>query len=384
MKQPLPYQGVEQGPIRPPSEAYSLLLRVTRHCPWNRCTFCPIYKDERFSLRPVEDVLQDIDAIYRHCERLRTLVDSDGTLSRAALHSVRQTLPAGDWLGFSAAVQWFLSGMESVFLQDADSLVIKPVNLLRILEHLRQRFPPIHRITSYARSHTVARMSLENLRALRAVGLNRLHLGLESGSDQVLARVRKGATKAMHIVAGRKVKEAGIELSEYYMPGLGGQDYSREHALESADALNQINPDFIRLRTLAIPQSAPLYADYAAGRFRKCNDVMVVAETLLFLEHLQGITSLLKSDHSLNLFIELAGRLPDDQPRLVQLLRDFLAADPERQRLFQVGRRCGTLSRWATLDEPAVWANLQTICCELGITAENVDTVTDELMRRFI
>jgi hypothetical protein len=384
MKANLPYQGFEQGPIRPPSEAQSLLLRVTRNCPWNRCTFCPLYKEKRFSLRPLEDIKRDIDTVYQHTEQLRAQVEVAGCLSVAAVQNLRLRLNPEARTGFEAALHWFRGGMESVFLQDANSLVIKPAQLLAVLQHLKAHFPWIRRITSYARSHTIARMKEDDLRALREAGLNRLHIGMESGSDRVLQRVSKGATQAMHIAAGRKVLQAGMELSEYYMPGLGGQDCSREHALASAATLNQINPHFIRLRTLAIPCQAPLFAEYQAGGFRPCTEVQVVAETLLFLQNLHGISSLVKSDHILNLFPRLEGQLPEDQAGMLRILEDFLAADPERQRLYQAGRRCGLLSQLDDLDDPLVLSQARQLCCTLGVTADTVDSITAALLQRFI
>lgn len=384
MKHPLPYQGVEQGPIRPPSEAQSLCLRVTRNCPWNRCAFCSLYKEETFSVRPVEDVIRDIDAIHAQVERIQQATLRTGRLTLEEARWLRAQQPPEDWPAFAVAFNWYVTGMKSVFLQDANSLVIKPAHLVRILQHLNHRFPGLQRITSYTRSQTIAKMKVEDLRAIREAGLNRIHIGMESGSDEVLAMISKGATKAIHITAGIKAKTAGMELSEYYMPGLGGQAYSAAHALESADALNQINPDFIRLRTLVIPPSAPLYEDYRAGRFRKGTDLMVVSETRLFIEHLQGINSTIKSDHIINLLPELEGRLPDDKPRLLAVLQEFLAAGPERQRLYQVGRRCGFLTRLDMLDDPVVRANAEAACRELGITVENVDTVTEALLQRYI
>ena len=384
MKINLPYRGVEQGPIRPPSEAHSLLIRVTRNCPWNQCTFCPLYKDEKFSIRPVEDIKRDIDTIARHIGQLRVLAGRTGELASDAVRRLHAQLEPEEQPGFEAALYWFVGGMESVFLQDANSLVVKPHRLMEILTHLKAHFPGIRRITSYARSQTIAKIKDEDLRALREAGLNRLHIGMESGSDTVLQQVKKGATKAIHIMAGRKVIQAGMELSEYYMPGLGGQDHSREHALESADALNQIGPHFIRLRTLAIPRTTALFAAYQAGRFRKCTELMVVAEIRLFLQHLNGIDSMVKSDHSLNLFPTLEGRLPQDKGRMLQLLEDFLAAAPERQRLYQVGRRCGLLGQPGDLDNPILSSQVEQVCCSLGVTAANVDPITDALMQRLI
>ncbi len=375
--------GFEQGPIRPPSEAQSLLVRVTRNCPWNKCTFCPVYKGERFSMRAVADVKRDIDAVHRHIERFRARAEQGGRLSRRDIEAEEESAP-GERAAFYAALQWYLAGMRNVFLQDANSLIVRPAHLIEILEHLRMRFPGIRRITSYARSHTVAARKEEDLRALAGAGLNRIHIGMESGADAVLERVRKGVTKAQQIGAGRKVKAAGIELSEYYMPGLGGQALWELHAAESADVLNQVNPDFIRLRTLAIPNRVPLYQEWSAGGFVKCSDRMVVQEIRLFLERLDGISSMIKSDHILNLFGELEGRLPDEKPRMLALLNAFLALPPREQMLFQVGRRAGAFYALSDLEHPRKRADAEELCRELSITPENVDAMIDEIMKRFI
>ena len=135
------YSGFEQGPIRPPSEANSLLIRITRNCPWNRCTFYPVYKGATFSLRPVDHVIQDIDGISRHVNALRKMGDGNGRISREDLNNYNAKLDASERQTFHAAVNWFACGMQSVFLQDANSLVIKPDQLIRILRHLRSRFP---------------------------------------------------------------------------------------------------------------------------------------------------------------------------------------------------------------------------------------------------
>jgi hypothetical protein len=378
------YQGFEQGPIRPPSEAYSLLVRVTRNCPWNRCTFCPVYKGSRFSIRPKDHVINDIDLVYQGVKIIQKTGDGEG---KVPLAEIRKAAGSSDYMdprAFSAALNWIRGGMRSVFIQDANSLIIKPSDLVEILTHLKTRFPWVERITSYARSHTIARISDDNLKAISESGLNRIHIGLESGSNKVLKMTRKGVTKETHIKAGLKVKKAGMELSEYVMPGLGGKKYSTEHAIETADALNQINPDFIRLRTLAIPNNVALYDDYETGRFEKCTDLMMAEEVLLFIESLNGINSMLKSDHILNLFQNLEGKLPEDKENMLDIVRRFLAMTPDRQCVYQVGRRLGFFSRLRDMENPRRLERAEKACRQFGITPENVDEVIDELMKRFI
>lgn len=378
------YKGFEQGPIRPPSEAYSLLIRVTRNCPWNKCKFCPVYKGEKFSLRPAAHVKKDIDTVHKHIKALQQMSDGSGRISREDIDAYNANLPANERQAFMAALNWYAAGMESVFLQDANSLIIKSQDMIEILRHLRDRFPAIVRITSYARSHTVSRIKDEELKAMRDAGLNRIHIGLESGSDEVLDMIRKGASKEKHIKAGQKVVRAGIELSEYIMPGLGGRALSRTHALETADALNQINPDYIRIRTLAIPSSVPLAEDYESGRFEKLTDYETIQELLLLLENLDGIQSKVKSDHILNLFQELEGKLPEDKGAMMETLRTFLNMPPHQRMLYQVGRRLGLFSRLTDLDNAGLCRQVEDTCRQYGITPDNADTVISDLMKRFI
>jgi biotin synthase-like enzyme len=378
------YQGFEQGPIRPPSEAFSLLVRVTRNCPWNRCTFCPVYKDTRFSIRPKDHVIKDIDSVYRSVKIIQKTAREEKNVPLAEIRKAAGNGDHVDPLAFNAALNWARDGMRSVFIQDANSLIIKPSDFVEILTHLKTRFPWVERITSYARSHTIARISDDNLKAIKNAGLNRIHIGLESGSDNVLKMTRKGVFKETHIKAGLKVKKAGMELSEYVMPGLGGKAFSKEHAVETADALNQINPDFIRLRTLAIPNSVSLYDDYETGRFEKCTDLMMAEEVLLFIESLNKITSVLKSDHILNLFQNLEGKLPEDKENMLDIVRRFLAMTPDRQCVYQVGRRLGYFSRLSDMENPRRLERAKKACKQFAITPENVDEVIDELMKRFI
>ncbi|MFP4194792.1 MAG: radical SAM protein [Desulfobacterales bacterium] len=378
------YQGFEQGPIRPPSEAYSLLIRVTRNCPWNKCKFCPVYKGTKFSSRPVEHVKKDIDTVHRHLVVIRDMSDSEGRILREDMDKYLEGVSGSDRQAFFAALHWYAGGMESVFLQDANSMIIKPSELIEILTHLRNRFPWVVRITTYARSRTVARISDEDLKAIARAGLNRIHIGMESGSDEVLKIVRKGTTKQQHIQAGQKIVSAGIQLSEYVMPGLGGRALSRIHALESADALNRINPDYIRLRSLAIPNTTPLYADYESGMFEKLTDYETAEEILLLIENLEGISSRVRSDHILNLFEDLEGTLPRDKEKMIAMIKRFLSMDPYERMLYQVGRRLGHFRCLDDLENPSARTEIEKICRSHGITPENADQVIDEIMRRFV
>jgi hypothetical protein len=389
------YRGFEQGPIRPPSEARSLLIRVTRNCPWNKCRFCPVYKGTDFSRRPLAHVLADIEAVAAWVETFAPQAVCRGTSAGASPEAAAFPGEAGvpvaalagpplDPGAEAAAWNWYRNGMTSVFLQDANPLAVRPADMMAILSLLKERFPGIERVTTYARSKTVARISDEDLAAMRAAGLDRVHIGFESGSDEVLAFMDKGVTKAEQIEAGRRIKRAGMELSAYYMPGLGGSRLWRENALETADLMNQVDPDFIRLRTLAIPDRLVLAEDVAQGKFEKAGDLENAQEILLFLESLHGISSRVVSDHILNLFEDVGGKLPEDRGAMTAEIRTFLAMDPKEQIVYRVGRRAGLFRGLSDMADEKRRDRAERLAHEYGVTPDNIDEATDEMVKRFI
>jgi len=377
------YQGFELGPIRPPSEAHSLLLRITRNCPWNKCTFCGLYKGEKFSIRPVDHVTRDIDTIRHYVDEIDQIMQQSGG-HQEAFSNLQAGIPGSDQVALHAALNWVRGGMKSIFLQDANSLIVKPDDLVQILNHVRRVFPQVERITSYARSHTAARISDKDMARIAGAGLNRVHIGMESAAAEVLDFVKKGVDKQTHIAAGKKIKAAGIELSEYYMPGLGGARFSQANALETADAINQIDPDFIRIRTLAILEQVELYNDVQAGDFTPIGDIEMAEELLLFLESLNGIESRVKSDHILNLLQDVEGQLPDDRAQITAPIRRFLALPAEKQLLYMVGRRSGIFSGLGNLDDPELVKHAEEIRTAYGVNLDNIETFTAEMVKRFI
>ena len=382
-KNAVEYSGFEQGPIRPPSEAKSLLIRVTRNCPWNQCAFCPVYKNTTFSIRPVQHIIQDIDTIHKYVHQLQDIVRSKVSIRPTELIQITKSSEC-DRVALNATLNWMSAGMESIFLQDANSLVIKPDQLITVLCHLHACFPWVKRITSYARSHTIARIKVEDLVTMAQSGLNRLHIGMESGSDAVLALIHKGVDKKTHILAGQKVKEAGIELSEYIMPGLGGKNLSQEHAIETADALNQINPEYIRLRTLAVPNHVDLAGMIESGTFVKQTDAEIAREIQTLLDNLHDISSWIASDHVLNLFGDLEGKFPENIYPMREKLQEFLNLSPHDQMVYQVGRRIGYFQGLSDMRKEDSMRHIEATCERLGITPENVDTVIADMMKRFI
>lgn len=336
----------------------------------------------------MEHVLSDIDAVAGWVEVFESGGASpetaNGRIQSGGLIQVGNGAQPEDQAARQAALNWYRWGMKSVFLQDANALATPAAELVAIVSRLKERFPAVERITSYARSQTVARLRPEDLAAVRAAGLDRAHIGFETGSDEILAFMEKGVSRPAQVEAGRKIKQAGMELSAYYMPGLGGRALWRENALETADLMNKVDPDFIRLRTLAVPDHLPLAEDVAVGRFTKAGDVETAQEILLFIESLEGIGSVIVSDHVLNLFQDLEGKLPEDRGRMVAEVRAFLALDPEEQLVYRVGRRRGVFAGLADMQDERQRAYAGRICRDLGVTTDNVDEVTDRLVARFV
>jgi radical SAM superfamily enzyme len=182
---------------------------------------------------------------------------------------------------------------------------------------------------------------VDDLRRIREAGLVRIHVGLESGCDEVLRFIRKGATAADHVKGGKRIVEAGISLCEYVMPGLGGRQWSREHAVETARVLNEINPDHIRLRTLSVRRGTALHDTMAEGGFDPIGDEDILKEIKLFIESLDGIRSRIVSDHILNLLEELEGKLPEEKERLLGLIDRYFALSETDRLVFRLGRRRG-------------------------------------------
>jgi len=332
----------EQGPIRPPNEARSFLLRVTRNCPWNRCLFCPVYKTKKFSLRSVEEIKKDIQTARDIADRIIEIswkLGLNGVVTDEVLNHVINKPECG--MSWQSIALWLYCRTNECFLQDADNLVMKPEELVKVLKFLREKFPDITRITTYARSRTIVRRSLEELKDLRQAGLNRIHVGLESGSDAVLKFMKKGVTAVQHIDAGKRVLDAGMELSEYVMPGLGGQGLWREHAIETAHVLNEINPDFIRLRSLRVPDRVSILEKVNSGEFNMMTDDMLVDEIKLFVNSLVRVTGVIASDHIMNLLEDVAGRMPDDKEKILGVIMKYQKLSDEERLIYRVGRRGG-------------------------------------------
>jgi len=347
----------EIGSIRPPSEggSASLLLRVTRNCPWNKCGFCygSPYNHERFQLRSVDEIKADIDSVKAIVNEIKALswklgyggqVEPLGAVIQNNLLSSRDTskLNESELRNSHSVVtifNWLCFGARTAFLQDADTLILYTDQLVEVIKYLKEIFPNLTRITSYARSKTVARKKPEELSQLHQAGLSRIHIGLETGDDELLRYVNKGVTAEEHILAGQKALAAGFELSEYVMPGLGGKKMWEQHAKNTARVLSQINPHFIRLRPFVPQPNTPMFEAYQKGEFELTSPHERLQEIKLMVENLP-VTSRLCFDHNLNtaywsdnrliplMKLDYQGyKLPEEQGIVLSLINKGLSMD---------------------------------------------------------
>ena len=279
---------------RPPSEARSLIVQVTYGCSHNTCTFCSMYKEKRFSVRPLEEVLEDFQMarqVYRRVEK--------------------------------------------VFLADGDALVRKAAELYTILDTVRELFPECRQVTSYASPASIRIRTEEELRALREKGLTMVYMGLESGSDQVLTLMHKGHPASEIIEMGQKVRNCGIALSVTAITGLGGQPLLERHALDTAAAFNAMNPEYIGLLTLMVEPETPLYDWVRGGTFQLLTQSQVLEETRLLVEHLDSPGSVFRMNHASN-YLVLRGTLNQDKAAMLAEIqraeRDLTRLRPESWR----------------------------------------------------
>ena len=332
----------ETGIYRPPSEggSYSLLLRFTRNCPWNQCTFCSMYKEEKFSIRSVEEIKGDIDTIAAFCDELMAIsleLGFKGEINKPVIIEMINRNPIlNSSQGFLMVLNWLIAGGKTAFLQDANTPEMRTIRLVEVLKYLRQKFPSLERVTSYARSKTLARKGLDELKAIYKAGLDRLHVGLETGDDELLKIVKKGVTSQEHIEGGRKAMEAGFQLSEYWMPGLGGKERWEGHARNTARVLSAINPHYIRSRPFVPSPGSPICDSFENGEFHVLTGEEHLAELKVMIEELD-VTSKVCFDHAGNYWRNREGHLlfaqdyegyqfPDQKSRVLSLIQEGLEA----------------------------------------------------------
>ena len=288
-----------EGPIyRPPSEAESLLIQATVGCPHNRCSFCMIYKKgPKYRVRSVKEICEDILEARRVCGE----------------------------------------GVETLFFPSGNTIAMPTDDLAAICRFAKSQFLHLTRITVYGSSQYIAKKGLEDLKCLREAGLSRIHVGLESGDDEVLKRIKKGTNASEQIRAGRMVRDAGLELSEYVILGLGGVERTEAHASATAEALNRIEPLFVRFRTLVPKINTLLLHQMKKGRFLVLSPHQILKETRSLLEAMTCKTTLV-SDHYSN-YLNLNGRIPRDRERLLKEIDRALEKDETSFRPFFIGHQ---------------------------------------------
>ena len=377
----------EQGPIRPPNEARSLLLRITRNCPWNQCLFCPVYKEQKFSLRTVEEIKKDIQTARDIADDIKALSWKLGESGLVTNPIINHILSNNHSYSYKSVALWLYYGTGECFLQDADNFVIKTKDFVEILRFLREKFPDLRRVTTYSRSRTISRKSLPEIKEIKEAGLDRVHIGLESGHDPLLKLIKKGVTAERHIDAGRKVIDAGLSLSEYIMPGLGGEAMWKEHAVDTAKVLSKINPHYIRLRSLRVPTHTLLYQKVKDGEFKMLTDDQVVEEIKLFLQTLDDtVTSTITSDHIMNLLEEIRGKLPEEKEDMLHVIKKYQDLPESERIIYRIGRRGGVYSSTDDLYRDEItYTKIKRLMSELSSQGPNqIERFINEIADKYI
>lgn len=355
------------GPIRPPSEANSLLIQVTQGCTWNKCRFCELYKETKFRAFSADSIKQDIDVIAAYAERAKQFISSDGSVDRQAINRELSTMESEAQNCFYMVINWLMHGGRTVFLQDGNTLALQNGRLADVLTHLKKTFPQIDRITSYGRAESLCRISAEEYAELHEAGLTRIHSGFESGSDKVLEFIHKGVTSEQQIQAGKNIKAGGIEFSVYFMPGVGGRELSLENASGMAHVVSEIDPDFVRIRTAAIKPGTELFEDYAAGKFELCSDDEKVREIQTLIENSHCDHAVIVSDHIINLLPDIMGSLKTEQYHMLGIIKEYFGMSDLDRRIYQLLRRYNAAECVADMEKlsEAEHRRLEGICSEI-------------------
>lgn len=268
---------------RPPSEAYSLIVQVTYGCSHNRCAFCDMYNDKHFAMRPMAEIREDFELARRVYKRV-----------------------------------------ERVFLADGDALMRKTADLIEILGLIYGLFPECERVSCYASPASLQVKSEDELRMLRARGLQMVYMGLESGCDAVLTRMQKGHDAAVIVAAGQKARRCGFALSVTAISGLGSVELWRQHAMDTARAVSEMTPEYLGLLTLMVEPGTPLEGWVRNGEFTLLSPLEVLKETELFLQQVDSEGTVFRANHASN-YLTLKGTLNGDREVLLGQIAAALA-----------------------------------------------------------
>lgn len=264
---------------RPPSEAESLILQATIGCSWNHCTYCDMYRAKRFRVRPLEETLADV----------------------------------------AEAGRLYGDAVDKVFVADGDALVMDLPTWTAVLGACRAAFPRLRRVSAYATARNLLEKTPEELRTLRELGLSLLYIGPESGDDQVLKRIAKGATAKEHVEAARKAHEAGMKLSAIFLLGAGGAERSEEHARASAKLASEMDPRFVSLLTLTVIPGTPLGRQEERGEFAVPEVPALLKELRTFIAEASPTDAIFRTNHASN-WLPLSGRLPRDRDAMLEAI----------------------------------------------------------------
>jgi radical SAM superfamily enzyme YgiQ (UPF0313 family) len=276
--------------FRPPSEAYSFILQVSLGCAWNKCAFCEMYSSKQFRIRKEEELFEEIDQMLPYSQHIK-----------------------------------------KVFLADGNAMVLSFDRLSRILNRLNDRFPRLNRISSYALPRDIEAKSEEELRILVKKGLKLLYVGIESGDDELLQRINKNENFNSTSKALQKARKAGIKISVMILNGLGGKNYSKQHAINSAKVVNEIQPEFLSTLVLSYPHGENHFKQKFDGEFIPLSTLGLIEEMKIFIEHLELENTVFRSDHASNYLI-LRGNLNRDKDELLDRIYSVLD-QPEKANL---------------------------------------------------
>ncbi|MCK5561097.1 MAG: radical SAM protein [Thermoplasmata archaeon] len=277
---------IYEGSIfRPPSEANSLILQITIGCSHNKCTFCGTYREKTFRIKSYEDIKADVEVVYP-----------------------------------------YYKDIDKIFLADGNALIIPTPELLKILKLLYDTFPRLQRVGTYACPSDLLKKPVDELKQLRKAGLGIIYLGLESGSDQILKRVRKGALSKHMLEGVKKVKAAGMKISVIMILGLGGKAHSKEHAEQTGKVLSAMDPDYIGALTLMVVTGTEVHAEVESGKLELLEPRDVFSELQVLIKNLNVTNCIFRANHASN-YIPVGGTFPEDKESILKKLDRILAAD---------------------------------------------------------
>ncbi|MCP1103621.1 radical SAM superfamily enzyme YgiQ (UPF0313 family) [Aequitasia blattaphilus] len=280
---------------RPPSEARSLIIQLTIGCARNTCTFCSMFKDKKFRIRPLEDVIEDLETAREYYKNVK---------------------------------------VRRVFLADGDALIVKTEDLLCIINKINELFPEVERISAYGAPADVLGKTVDELKQLRQAGLEMVYMGAESGDDEVLTRIKKGVTAEEIIKAGQKLKKSGIITSVTFISGLGGSERLNEHALNTAYVINKMNPEYVGFLTLMLESGTELYEQVRRGEFRLLELDDIITELKVLIENIDSPGTVFRSNHASN-YVPLKGTFNEDRDEMLKDLREVMESGSYKPEKFR-------------------------------------------------